>query len=80
MVQYGDKQAMATLKGIEDNFEQLTPIDSILYGQGNLLLHDEVANYAIPGIQLMSTLGCGIRFLDPLEIYAPTLPTRLRRS
>lgn len=71
MVQYGDKQAMATLKGIEDNFEQLTPIDSILYGQGNLLLHDEVANYAIPGIQLMSTLGCGIRFLDPLEIYAP---------
>ena len=71
MVQYGDKQAMATLKGIEDNFDQLTPIDSILYGQGNLLLHDEVANYAIPGIQLMSTLGCGIRFLDPLEIYAP---------
>ena len=71
MVQYGEKQAMATLKGIEDNFDQLTPIDSILYGQGNLLLHDEVANYAIPGIQLMSTLGCGIRFLDPLEIYAP---------
>lgn len=71
MVQYGKKQAMATLKGIEDNFDQLTPIDSILYGQGNLLLHDEVANYAIPGIQLMSTLGCGIRFLDPLEIYAP---------
>lgn len=71
MVQYGEKQAMATLKGIEDNFDQLTPIDSILYGQGNLLLHDEIANYAIPGIQLMSTLGCGIRFLDPLEIYAP---------
>ena len=71
MVQYGEKQAMATLKGIEDNFDQLTPIDSILYGQGNLLLHDEVANYAIPGIQLMSTLGSGIRFLDPLEIYAP---------
>lgn len=71
MVQYQDKQAMAVLKGVEDNFDRLTPIDSILFGRGELLLHDEVADYAIPGIQLLSTLGAGIRFLDPLEIYAP---------
>ena len=71
MVQYQGKQAMATLKGVEDNFDQLTPIDSILFGQGDPTLHDEVADYAIPGIQLMSTLGTGLRFLDPLQIYAP---------
>ena len=71
MVQYQGRQAMAVVKGVEDNFDQLTPIDSILFGRGDLLLHDEVVYYAIPGIQLLSTLGSGIRFLDPLEIYAP---------
>lgn len=70
MVQYQGRQAMAVVKGVEDNFDQLTPIDSILFGRGDLLLHDEVVDYAIPGIQLLSTLGSGIRFLDPLEIYA----------
>lgn len=71
MVQYQGRQVMAVVKGVEDNFDQLTPIDSILFGRGDLLLHDEVVDYAIPGIQLLSTLGSGIRFLDPLEIYAP---------
>lgn len=71
MVQYQGRQAMAVIKGVEDNFERLTPIDSILFGRGELVLHDEVVDYAIPGIQFLSMLGTGIRFLDPLEIYAP---------
>ena len=71
MVQYQGRQAMAVIKGVEDNFDRLTPIDSILFGRGSLTLHDEVADYAIPGIQLLSALGSSIRFLDPLEIYAP---------
>ena len=71
MVQYKGRQVMAVVKGVEDNFDKLTPIDSILFGRGELILHDEVADYAIPGLQLLSTLGTGIRFLDPLEVYAP---------
>lgn len=77
MVQYQDKQTMAVLKGVEDNFDRLTPIDSILFGRGELILHDEVVDYAIPGIQLLSTLGASIRFLDPLEIYAPKRGTKV---
>ena len=71
MVQYKDRQTMAVIKGIEDNFEDLTAIDSILFGRGQFVLHDEVVDYAIPGIELVSILGTGIKFLDPLEIYAP---------
>lgn len=71
MVQYQDRQAMVVIKGVEDNFDRLTPIDSILFGRGEPQLHDAVAHYAIPGIQLLSTLGTSIRFLDPLEVYAP---------
>lgn len=80
MVQYKGRQVMAVIKGVEDNFDKLTPIDSILFGRGDLVLHDEVADYAIPGLQLLSTLGSGIRFLDPFEIYAPKRGTRINMS
>ena len=71
MVQYKGRQAMVVIKGVEENFNQLTAIDSILYGRGEWRLQDEVVDYAVPGIELVSILGTGIRFLDPLEVYAP---------
>ncbi len=80
MVQYKGRQVMAVIKGVEDNFDKLTPIDSILFGRGELILHDEVADYAIPGLQLLSTLGTGIRFLDPLEVYAPKRGSRINMA
>lgn len=71
MVQYKDRQMMATIKGVQDNFEQLTSIDSVLYGKGEFTLHDEVVDYGVIGVELMSVLGTGVQFVDPLEIYAP---------
>lgn len=71
MLQYKGKQAMVVIKGVEDNFEELTAIDSILYGNGKFKLHDEVADYGVMGIQLVSVLGSGIAFVDPVEVYAP---------
>ena len=57
MVQYKDRQTMAVIKGVEDNFEELTAIDSILYGSGEFLLHDSIVDYGVMGIELVSTLG-----------------------
>lgn len=71
MVQYKNRQLMAVVKGVEGNFEQLTDIDSLLYGAGRFMLDDSVAEYAVMGIQLMSELGTGIQFADPLHVYAP---------
>lgn len=71
MVQYKDRQMMAAIKGVEDNYEELTPIDSIFFGRGNPTLHDDVADYAIPGVELVAALNTGISFLDPLNVYAP---------
>lgn len=77
MVKYKDRQVMAMVKGVEDNFEQLTDIDSLLLGTGEFLLHDSVVSYAIPGVELMSQLGCGIQFVRPLEVYAPRRGVRV---
>ena len=77
MVQYKDRQVMAVIKGVEDNFEQLTSIDSLLYGTGRFILKDNIVDYGFLGIELMSRLGTGIQFVDPLQVYAPRRNVRV---
>ena len=77
LVKYKDRQAMVVIKGVEQSFEQLTEIDSLLYGTGRFLLEDEVVNYGIMGIELVSQLGTGVQFVDPLQVYAPKRRTRI---
>lgn len=77
MVQYKDRQTMVIIKGVEDNFEQLTSIDSLLYGTGKFILHDEVVDYGVLGVELISELGTGIQFVDPLQVYAPKRNARV---
>lgn len=77
MVRYKDRQVMVVIKGVEDNFEQLTAIDSLLYGAGSFLLKDEVVNYGIMGVDIVSMLGTGLQFIDPLQVYAPKRNVRV---
>ena len=65
MVQYKDRQAMAVIKGVEDNFEQLTSIDSLLYGTGEFILNDSVVDYGFMGVELVSELGTGTSVCRP---------------
>ena len=71
MVEYGNKQAMVTIKGVDDAFTSLTDINRILEGPGEFILKDETNNYAVPGIILAQKLNCGIFFDTPLKVYAP---------
>lgn len=86
MVQYKDRQAMAVIKGVEDNFEQLTSIDSLLYGTGKFILNDSVVDYGFMGVELVSELGTGLQFVDPLRsmhlkgMYVSISPIRRRLS
>lgn len=68
---YGDRQAMITLKGVEDNFDSLTHITEILIGDGTYELHAADLSYGIPGIRLAEMLGTGIAYNGPIKIYAP---------
>ncbi len=71
LVIYGDKQAMVTLKGVEDNFAELTHITDIVYGDGEFELQAANLQYGTMGIRLASTLGVGARWKDYLKVYAP---------
>ena len=68
---YQDHQAMVIVKGVDDNFDQLTHIKDILFGNGTYSLHAGNLQYGIMGIRLAAALGTGARFGDYLRIYAP---------
>lgn len=68
---YGERQAMIIVKGVEDNFQELTHINDILYGEGSFDLHAADLQYGVPGIRLAQELGLGARWQDYLQLYAP---------
>lgn len=68
---YKGRQAMVTLKGVQENFDSLTHIREILVGEGIFELRAADLCYGIPGIRLADMLGTGIRYDEPLKIYAP---------
>ena len=68
---YGERQSMVIIKGVENNFDSLTHIRSILQGDGVFELHAAGMHYGILGIQLAEELGTGYYFREPLKIYAP---------
>ena len=71
MAVYGERQAMVTVKGVDDNFDRLTHIREILQGDGEFVLHAADMHYGIPGIRLAEAMGLGYRYDTPLHIYAP---------
>ena len=66
-----DQQWVVTIKGVDDNFRYQANLDSILYGDGEFLLHADVLEYGIMGIRLAQQLGLGARYEGALPIYAP---------
>ncbi|MBD9200324.1 MAG: ABC transporter permease, partial [Prevotella sp.] len=68
---YRDRQMMVTVKGVEANFDSLTNIRNILYGDGEFRLSQANLDYAVPGIWIAKDLGTGTDWPDYLHIYAP---------
>ena len=71
LARYDNRQAMITLKGVDDNYARTTDINHILYGPGRFMLHADVMEFGIPGLRLAATLGMDASFIDPLLIYTP---------
>ena len=71
LVTYRDRQAMVTIKGVDDNFDKLTHIREILYGDGQFELHAADLHYGIPGIRLAEQLGMGYYYDEPLQVFVP---------
>ena len=71
MLMTQNRQVMATVKGVDDNFEKLIDFKRIKFGDGIYELHADVIEYGILGINLLSTLGVDVGFQSPIQVYAP---------
>ncbi|MGM9704797.1 MAG: FtsX-like permease family protein [Prevotella sp.] len=71
LAMYEGRQSMVRIKGVDANFDSLTNIRSILYGDGEYSLQAANLQYGIIGIRLAQTLGTGARWDGFLKVYAP---------
>ncbi len=68
---YNGHQAMVKVKGVDDNFTELTHINDILYGDGTFSLHAANLQFGIVGIRLADNFGMSANWQGSLKIYAP---------
>ena len=71
MAIYNGNQAMVMIKGVDDNFDQLTHINDIVYGDGEFSLHAANLEYGTVGIRLADQLGMSADWEGFMNIYAP---------
>lgn len=68
---YNNRQMMARIKGVDDNFSKQIDFSEIKFGSGDFCLHAATLDYAIPGINLLQSLGIGADFPGTIQVYAP---------
>ena len=76
LLRFKEKQMPAVIKGVSNDFEKMTRIDSIMY-DGKFILNDGAFERAVPGVGVASILGLGAHFIDPLYIYAPKRTSKI---
>jgi lipoprotein-releasing system permease protein len=71
LLKYGDRQCIATIKGVDDSYAMVTDIDSSMFDGEFMLRSDKGRLYAIPGAGVAQYLGLRVNFIAPLNIYVP---------
>ena len=71
LLRYGDRENIATLKGVDENYACVTNIDSTIW-DGEYILYDKNGKpYAILGTGIAEYLGIRVSFITPLSIHVP---------
>lgn len=70
LLKYDDQQYVATVKGVSDNFNNISGVDTMMVA-GEFVLKHNNQNYAVVGQGVAIFLSLNINFIDPLTIYVP---------
>jgi lipoprotein-releasing system permease protein len=71
LLKYDDKQVIATIKGVSDDFVKMTRLDTVIK-EGQFLLKSNSLDYAVIGYGIARKLTISPSdFGNPLEIYVP---------
>lgn len=71
LIKLDDKQAIITIKGVDNQFKKLTHFDTVVT-EGTYRLNYDGRNYGVFGRGIANKLGININdFISPISIYAP---------
>ena len=68
LLRYGDRQHIATILGVDDQFHLVTGVDTMIV-DGSYKLWEKQRPMAIVGIGIAYHLAIGLNFLNPINIY-----------
>lgn len=71
LLKYNEKRDIATIKGVDEKYAEVTGIDSSMWDGKFLLRAKEGRPYAVIGAGIAQKLGLRINFVEPLWIYVP---------
>ena len=71
LLHYDEKQYIATVKGVNENYPDITGLDSVMWDGSFLLKERNGRPYAVVGLGVANNLGIGLSFISPLIIYVP---------
>jgi lipoprotein-releasing system permease protein len=75
-LKYRDRQAIATIKGVDPQFTKVSGIDTLLV-DGEVKLAAEDTPMGIIGKELAGELSVGLNFINPIHIYVPKRSGRI---
>ncbi|MBT3209943.1 MAG: FtsX-like permease family protein [Bacteroidetes bacterium] len=70
LLKYGDKEEFASIKGVGNQFSEMTGIDSMMIDGKFLLKHGE-NSLAVVGYGIARKLSLGLSFTNPIVVYVP---------
>ncbi|MBN2662454.1 MAG: ABC transporter permease [Bacteroidales bacterium] len=70
LLEYDGKQVVATMKAVDENYINVTGVDTMLY-DGSFVLNENPRQYAVIGHGIAARLGVGLNLIYPLKIWAP---------
>ena len=70
IVQYGDRQEIAVLKGVDSSYHKLVKVEKAII-DGKFQLGEDDFYYGVLGIALSYKLGVNASFVHPMEIFMP---------
>ena len=76
---YDDRQHIATVKGVDEAFMDVSGLDSMIV-DGEMKLKDQNRPYVVVGRGVAYSLGIRLSFIDPLFIYTIDRTARINMS
>ena len=70
LLKYGEKQYIATMKGVDSRYNKVNGIDSMIV-EGDYKLRDKNEWLAVIGQGVSYYLQTGLKFITPIEVFLP---------